>query len=439
MNSLAAGQGPEDRNAKASQDASATTPSGDTPRHVLSYSSDKGQNPSRRSAIRVGTSIVVLLLLLGLLGWYWLFKNRNSSRIRTLPAIVEEQEVRLSSKVGGRVLEILTSEGSHATQGDVLVRLDGRELQAKRRQLESQLTIVEAKHRQAVNGALPEQIEAAKALLDQSKARYEALQTGSRPEEIEAARAEVAVRISEESRAQAEFDRIRELFEKNAVSRSDFDQSQSALRQARGWLDAAKQKLQMWEIGPRKEAIAEALAEVKKREADVALLVRGTREEEIDQLKGQIAEVNARIAEVNVNLEECEVKAPENCTIEVISLRVGDLAAPNQPIIRIRYPEDIWVKAYIPETELSRIRVGQDVEVTHDGSKKVFVGTIVHIASVGEFTPRNVQSVSERKHLVFAIKIRVQDPEGAFKSGMAAEVRLVPKPSEAPPNLKGDL
>jgi len=113
----------------------------------------------------------------------------------------------------------------------------------------------------------------------------------------------------------------------------------------------------------------------------------------------------------------------------VISVRVGDLVAPNQPIVRLLYPEDLWVKAYVPETELHKVRLGQQVEVLIDNSTKRFKGTVYYIAPISEFTPRNVQSVDERHHQVFAIKIRVDNTEDMFHSGMAAEVLLpVQKP-----------
>ena len=99
--------------------------------------------------------------------------------------------------------------------------------------------------------------------------------------------------------------------------------------------------------------------------------------------------------------------------------------APNQPVVRVLRAADLWVKAYVPETQLGKVRLNQQVDVTIDSYPgKKFQGTVIQIASSSEFTPRNVQSADERKHQVFAIKVHVPDPEGVFKSGMAAEVVL---------------
>src|SRR5262249_8595204 len=120
---------------------------------------------------------------------------------------------------------------------------------------------------------------------------------------------------------------------------------------------------------------------------------------------------------------------PELAVVEVLAVRKGDLVPPNQPILRILHSEDLWVKVYVPETELGKVRLGQKVEVTIDSYPgKQFPGQVIQIASESEFTPRNVQSVDDRRHQVFAVKVAVPQPadpkERIFKAGMAAEVCL---------------
>jgi multidrug resistance efflux pump len=126
-----------------------------------------------------------------------------------------------------------------------------------------------------------------------------------------------------------------------------------------------------------------------------------------------------------VNLEEAVVRVPEPAVVEVLPVRKGDTVGPNQPVVRVLRDEDLWVKVFVPETLLGKVRLNQAVEVTidsHPGER--FAGTVVYIASASEFTPRNVQSADERRHQVFAIKVRIDDPRGVFKSGMAADVHL---------------
>ncbi len=109
--------------------------------------------------------------------------------------------------------------------------------------------------------------------------------------------------------------------------------------------------------------------------------------------------------------------------VEVVAVRKGDLVMPNQPVLRSARIDDLWVKVYVPETDLYRFKLGQEADVTIDGlPNEHFAGTIRFIDSESEFTPRNVQSADERRHQVFGIKVRIADPKGRFKSGMAAEV-----------------
>ena len=108
-------------------------------------------------------------------------------------------------------------------------------------------------------------------------------------------------------------------------------------------------------------------------------------------------------------------------------VRQGDVVAANQPVVRVLRTDDLWVKVYVPETKLARVRLRQPVEVTVDGyAGRSFAGQVRQIAADSEFTPRNVQSVDERRHQVFGVRIRVSqsdDPsERILKSGMAAEV-----------------
>ena len=137
----------------------------------------------------------------------------------------------------------------------------------------------------------------------------------------------------------------------------------------------------------------------------------------------KVAELDARIKELDAQLAEAVVKAPEPAVIEVLAVRPGDILAPNQPVGRVLRAGDLWVKAYVPATQLGKVKLNQAVEVTIDSHPgKRFTGTIDQIATVSEFTPRNVQSVDERANQMFGIRVRVADTQGVFKSGMAADV-----------------
>jgi multidrug resistance efflux pump len=175
--------------------------------------------------------------------------------------------------------------------------------------------------------------------------------------------------------------------------------------------------------GYREEDVAEAAGDVARLSARHALLRNGTRYEDKAAAAANVATTEAELAEAETQLREAVVTAPERCLVDVLAVRPGDVAQPGQALARVLRADDLWVKVFVPATELGNLRLNQEVGVRVDSHPgKRFAGRIVHIASVSEFTPRNVQSADERSYQMFAAKVRVADPDGVFKSGMAADV-----------------
>jgi multidrug resistance efflux pump len=197
------------------------------------------------------------------------------------------------------------------------------------------------------------------------------------------------------------------------------------LQRCRQRAAAAQAKYDLLMAGTRTEEVLEAEAEHRRLKATAEMLEKGTREEEKAQALAKLAQARGKLAELDALLAEAEVRAEEACVVELVLVRKGDLAAANMPVVKVLRTADLWVKVYVPETELGKLRLGQEVSVTMDAYPgRRFVGKVVHIGSESEFTPRNVQSVDERRHQMFGVRVRVADPQGAFKSGMAAEVTI---------------
>jgi multidrug resistance efflux pump len=320
-------------------------------------------------------------------------------------------------------------EGQTVKAGDVLVRIAVPELEAQRAQAKARVDAAEAAHEKAKNGPRKEEIQAADAAVQAAQARLQRLKTGWREEEIRQAKSDMDAADADLTWAREDFDRISRLFLQggNAVSRTDYDAARAARDRALGRQAAAKAKYEMVVAGSRAEDIAEAQAEVKRMEAQLQLLRAGTRPEEVAAAAAQLAEARARLQEIDANLAEAVVRAPGTAIIETLSVRPGDLVAPNQPVVRILRADDVWVKVYVPETELGKVTKNQSVEVTIDSHPgRRFAGRVIHIASISEFLPRNVQSVEERKHQVFGTKVLLTEPDAVaiFKPGMAAHVTL---------------
>jgi HlyD family secretion protein len=372
-------------------------------------------------------TILAGVLLLGVGGtsaglWYYL--NPYAHELR-LPGTVESQEVRLSSRVGGRVAKVYVDDGDVLQAGDKVVELEMPELDSQRAQLVAQKQAQESILKKLENGPRVEEIAAAQAAFDAAAARLARMKRGFRVEETEQVSAELASAKAELDNARIEMDRERGLLERAATSKGSYDAAESRYGRLRGQVESLAAKLRMYESGYREEEIAESVAEAARLKANLDLLKAGTREEEIDEAKAQVAQLNAKIEELDVMRAERTVIAPEKCVVQIVGVRPGDIAAPNRPVALVLRADDLWVKAYISEVDLGLIKTGQQVEVTMDTfPDRRFQGEVTYIAPESEFTPRNVQTIDERRHQVFAVKVRVKDPEGIYKSGMAADVWL---------------
>jgi multidrug resistance efflux pump len=359
--------------------------------------------------------------------WLW----RGNGDLLELPGVVEVQEIRLGSKIGGRIAEVLAWEGELVEANQVLLKLECPELLAQRQQWQSRLRAAEAELTKAKNGARVEERDAAKAAVDAAVARFERLKAGWREEEIRRSRADADAAEADFVLTRDEFERTKRLYQQKSISKADFEAAQANRNRAEGKLASAKAQLDMLYSGTRKEDIAESAAELRRIQANLQLLLSGTRAEDVAAAEAAVAEIRGKLAEIEANLREAEVRSPDKAILETLAVRKGDVIAPNQTVIRILRASDLWVKAYVPETLMGKIRLHQEVEVTIDSyPDRRFPGKVIQVASISEFTPRNVQSADERKHQVFGVKVQVQDADGIFKAGMAATVWL--RLSEAP-------
>jgi multidrug resistance efflux pump len=365
-----------------------------------------------------------LVACLAAASWRWWLWEDRGAELR-LQGTVEIQEVRLGSKAGGRVAEVLVCEGKVVQEGQVLVRFEAPELEAQRKQWLARVQGMSAALDKMRNGARSEEMDAADAAAESAQARYERLKAGSREEDIRQAEAELKREEASMALARKEVSRKQQLLQRNAGTADDYDVAAAEEDRSVARVDAARAHRDLLVAGNRKEDIDEAAAELKRTRANALLLHNGNRAEDIAEAEASLAEARGKLHEVEAQLREASLLAPEQVVVEVMSVRKGDLVTPNQTIVRVLRADDLWVKVFVPETDLGRVRLGQQVEVSVDGYPgKHFAGTVEQIASESEYTPRNVQSADERRHQVFGIKVRVANPDGMFKSGMAAEVTM---------------
>jgi len=286
---------------------------------------------------------------------------------------IEVTSVEVSFKIPGRVTERPVDEGELVATGEIVARLEPADL------------LHEAASRRA-------DVQAARAQLTE-------LETGYRKEEISQAEAVLRRIEAEAKRLRIDFGRQQNLFKKEVISARDFDASRAAYESSQANVREARERLKMLRSGPRKETIDQARARLRSAEAIQAL--------------------------AETRLGYATLVSPARGLVLSKNIEPGEQVAVGTPVITIGMLDEVWLRAYISETDLGRVQVGQKATVTTDTfPDKKYQGTITFISPEAEFTPKSVQTEKERVKLVYRIKITIPNQKGELKPGMPADAEI---------------
>lgn len=320
---------------------------------------------------------IVGLLVLGLVAYWFLHRDDGSGAI-VLYGNVDLRQVDLPFNDAERIAEVLVEEGTKVKAGQVLARLDSGRLLPRIQQAEARVAV-------------------------QSEALRK-LRNGARPEEVAQARAMVNVAQSEAANARSQFERLRSISDESkgrAVSPQDLEAASTAARMSEAQAENARKALELTLAGPRAEDIDQAKAQLDAAQADLALLKR------------QLADV--------------ELISPTDGVIRNRLMEPGELATPQRPVFSIAIANPKWVRAYLSEADLSRIKLGAPASVTIDSAAgSPIQGTVGFISSTAEFTPKTVQTEELRTSLVYEVRVFVKDSDDRLRLGMPATVSIDP-------------
>lgn len=383
---------------------------------------DAGQTPARRSALvrRLPLIGVLAIGLLAYVGWsVW-----EARRPYEWSGTVEARTIDVGSRVGGRVKAVLVKEGDKVDAGQPLVELEPADLPAQRLMAKAQLDQATATLDKLKNGARPEEIEQAKARAQTAAAALEETRVGARSEEIAGARARLVATQVAADKAKLDADRARRLFDTQAISRAELDDAEAASKGAMAQRDALAQALDQLENGSRREDIAQAQARAVEAHASAKLVVLGSRVEDIQAAQAEVEAAQGRVDQMDVLLGELVIRAPRASHVESLDLRPGDILGPNATAGSLVEDDQLYVRIYVPETQLGFVHAGQEVPISVDSFPgRTFRGVVEHVNQVGEYSPRNLQTADERANQVFATRVGLHQ-DGDLRAGMAAFVRV---------------
>ena len=379
--------------------------------------------PSRRALTLVAAGAAMLLV--GVAASWVVRRLNDRADVIAVTGTIEALRVDVSAKITGRIVERTVQEGQPVERGQLLVRLDATELTAEARRAEAAVGAAEAQLRDLRAGARREEIEEAEARAARARAQLDDLLAGSREQELGQAGAALRNATAVREWSQRELARARELFAKDLISLQEVDRARNAYDVAAANEAAARERLGLLEAGARKNEIEAARAELRAAQERVRLLRAGPRPDAVAAARAQVAEAGAALALARARLAETRLVSPLTGLVLRKNLEVGETANPGVAILTLMDPTDMWLRAYVSETDLGRVRLGQSATISVDAFPgRSFAGTISEIASEAEFTPKNVQTKKERVNLVFRVKIAVRDAGGVLKPGMPADAQL---------------
>ena len=314
---------------------------------------------------------LIAILIVGLAVWVIKGFNQDDGSLK-LYGSIDMRTVDLAFEESGRVEAVLVKEGAPVKAGDVLAKLDDTRYRIARDRAQAQVQVADS--------------------------QLTLLLAGSRLEEIEAGKARL--RAAKANRVLSEKICAREKQMGNASSQQARDQACYAAAANRAAADEAQKVLD--------------------------LLLAGTRIEEIDVARATLNEAKVALADAERALNNCVLRAPSDAVVRSRLKEAGDMVGASAPIFELALMQPLWARVYIDESNLGQIAMGQSVEVTVDSfPNEHFSATVGFISSVAEFTPKTVQTEALRTHLVYEVRLTVDDPENRLRLGMPVTARLI--------------
>jgi HlyD family secretion protein len=319
--------------------------------------------------------VIPLLLLLAIGGAViylhpqW-FRKPTVENVLNLSGNIEAHESLVSFKVTGRIVALPVEEGMALRSGDLLARLDSDDYRQQVAQDESAIGV---RSRQLTLGL-----------------------AGSRRQDIEAAKLAMLDAQADLEQKKKDYTRYQALYEKDEIPGQTRDLAATNVTRAQDTYERAQQIYNE--------------------------LVEGTRKEELAVDRANVHQADQNLRMSHIRLTYTVLRAPFNGVVLVRQAELGEVVSPGTPIVTLADLDHLWVRVYVPETDLGKVHWGQVVDVRTDTyPDRIYHGRISFISSEAEFTPKSVQTEKERVTLVYRVKVDVENPNRELKPGMPAD------------------
>jgi HlyD family secretion protein len=331
--------------------------------------------------------VVIVVVVAVAAGGYYYWRQRadhDPYAAFSMWGNVDVHQVELAFRVGGRIAKLDVDEGAHVQAGTVIAELDPVPFQ--------------------------QDVAAATAEVAMAQAQFDKATRGFRSEEIAQAAATVHQREADLTNARVTAERIEGLYPQGAITRQQKDDAEARVRESEAQLAGAREQLR--------------------------LVTRGSRVEDIQVQEANLASAKARLDKARTALADATLVAPSAGIVAVRAREVGAIVQAGQTIYTVALTDPAWIRAYVPQPRLGRIKPGMTVNIEIDSVPgKQYQGTVGFISPEAEFTPKSVQTEQVRDDLVYRLRIIAKDSDNVFRQGMPVTVRV---PESQPAVMAGN-
>ncbi len=380
--------------------------------------------------------IIVLIVITLLAGAFYFLRRYTRKPPATtieLSGTIETTEVDVSFQVPGKIIRLMPQEGDQVKKGELIAQLDDKDLRqninvarSTQETIRAQLPQLETKI-DTSKAQEARQLVQAKTQIDEAKLRWESLRKGSRTEDIKRAKFAVSQAHHTVENNKREFDRAEGLFKDGAAPAQQRDLARTSYLTSIDILRQAEEAYKLARIGPRQEDIEAAASKIAQAEAAYDVIkTQSLQTRQLEQQRGilqaQINQAEANITQAKIQQSHTKLFSPITGVVLLRPKEPGEVVSAGTTILTMANIEKVYLKAYISETDLGKIKLGEKVAIMTDSFPgKKYEGTIYYISSEAEFTPKNLTTKEDRVKLVYRIKVELPNPNQELKPGMIAD------------------
>ncbi len=339
--------------------------------------------------------IVVLVLLTlalsGLLAWKLKVQSDANSGPPGSSGIVEGTRILVATRLGARITKMHAREGDKVHAGDLLVDLDCTEPDAAVAEAEARVGAAEAQ-----------------VLAAQAQAQAVTFQVDAAERQARSARSTAGAVAAQQRNARRQRDRAVALEGDNVLTRVNRENAETV----------AEDLFQ-------RHAAAGAAAGAAGQQAKALSLQASAAAEQVHAAQRQVEAVQAGLARARSMQAECRITAPADGVVSIRAREPGEVVLPSSTLYEITSYADVKVIFYVSNADLARVSPGLAVDIVPDAwPDRTFIGEVMRVGQEAEFTPRTVQTRSDRDRLVYQVDAHVEDPEGLLRAGMPVEAHI---------------